>query len=543
MNRRIYPEIGACRALIVDANPASRGQLATMLRQMGVGQVTQATRAADARRALESHAFDIVLCDYHFDHSQMSGQELLDELREADLLPYSTVFVMVTGEASYARVAEAAEAALDGYLLKPHSATALEQRLLQARHRKKALRGIFEALEAGNFALAASQCAKRLQQRGAYWLYAARVGAELHIRLGQPDAARRVYEAVQATHALPWVRLGIARVQIESGQFQQALSTLEALIGEQPAYADAYDVMARVQAEAGDLSAALDTCRKATTLTPASIARLQQQGLLAFHAGAHEEAADAFERSVRIGLRSKMFDHQTLVLLALMQFDKPDRKALAQTHERLALAAGRNRESSRLRRFHGIASLLVDVLERGAPACIGQIGRLADGIRSDDFDFEAATHLLAVLARLHGGAIEPPDAPGWVDTLARRFCVSRAATEMLCLAVQGCRPYEAGIRAGQAAIGGIAEKAMAHSVTGSPLATVKALISQGEETRNAKLIELASLALNRHAAAIGDVAPHAQAIGELRRRYCRAGSVMAPASANGRAPGALTIRY
>ena len=126
MARLLYPDIGDCRALVIDGNMTSRSILAGMLRAMGVGHVAYASRATDARRLLENRGFDVVLCDYHFDHSAMSGQDLLDDLRRSNLLPYSTVFVMVTGEASYGRVAEAAEAALDSYLLKPHTATALE---------------------------------------------------------------------------------------------------------------------------------------------------------------------------------------------------------------------------------------------------------------------------------------------------------------------------------------------------------------------------------------------------------------------------------
>ena len=58
---------------------------------------------------LEHKPYDIVLCDYHFEGTNLSGQDLLDELRRENLLPYSTVFVMVTGEATYAKVMEAAE--------------------------------------------------------------------------------------------------------------------------------------------------------------------------------------------------------------------------------------------------------------------------------------------------------------------------------------------------------------------------------------------------------------------------------------------------
>lgn len=58
---------------------------------------------------------------------------------------------MVTGEATYATVSEAAESALDGYLLKPHKASQLKDRLRQARIRKISLQNIFTAIEAEDF--------------------------------------------------------------------------------------------------------------------------------------------------------------------------------------------------------------------------------------------------------------------------------------------------------------------------------------------------------------------------------------------------------
>ena len=41
----------------------------------------------------------------------VESQDLLDELPREQLLPYSTAFVMITGDATYQKVAEAAEAA------------------------------------------------------------------------------------------------------------------------------------------------------------------------------------------------------------------------------------------------------------------------------------------------------------------------------------------------------------------------------------------------------------------------------------------------
>ncbi len=540
--RLIYQDIERCRALVVDGNPTSRSVLGAMLRDMGVGHVVSVSQAIDARRALENRVFDIVLCDYHFERSEMSGQSLLDDLRRAQLLPYSTVFVMVTGEASYAHVAEVAEAALDSYLLKPHTAAALEERLLAARHRKMVLREIFDALEQSDFATAAGLCQQRFERRGRYWLYAARIGAELYLRLGQQDQAKRMYEAVQESKALPWAKLGIARAELEQGQLSQARRTLETLISEQPEYADAYDVMGRVQVEQGELDGALETYRTAVRATPASITRLQKQGMLAFFVGARDEAVESLERCVRIGISSKMFDCQSLLLLVLLQFDLRDNKAFQRAHDHIAQAAEKRPESRRLARFLEVADVFRLLLSRRIADCVAQVKRLSQDLRSEDFDFEAASNMLAVLARLRATEVQLEDSGRWVSTIAERFCVNKASTDLLCRAAQNHEDYVGLIRDGHHAITGMAEKAIGHSVTGAPAAAVRVLLGKGEETLNAKLIELAGAVLSRHAVKIADSDALGVQVQDLKMRFCTKGTQVSLGQQSGRSAGGLSLR-
>ncbi|MEQ1684782.1 MAG: tetratricopeptide repeat protein [Burkholderiaceae bacterium] len=539
---KIYPDVGNCRALIVDSNPSLRSLQAGMLRDMGVGTIVQKSRVPDARSVLENQVFDIVLCDYHFAASPLTGQDLLDDLRRGNLLPYSTVFIMVTGEASYPMVAEAAESALDSYLLKPHTGLALEARLIQARHRKTTLRSIFEAIEAEDFAQAAALCRARFDARDEYWLYAARIGAELLIRLGDHGAARTLYEAVEKTKALPWARLGIARAEVEAGDLTQATSMLEALISSQPGFADAYDVMGRVQVEQGDLDAALETFRCATRITPQSIARLQKQGMLAFYMGHGDEATEALERSVRIGLTSKTFDCQSLVLLAMTLFDKRDNKAFARNHDHLLRALERQPDNVRLQRFVTTSEVFKALNERQVAACVASVRRLAACIPQEDFDFEAASNFLAVLARLRSTEIQLGDAEAWITSVAQRFCVSKASADMLCKSVQEHEPHVALIRAGHTEINLLAEQAMSHSIKGRHADAVKSLMQRGSETLNAKLVELAGKVLTRHGAKIEASASMIDKVEELRRRFCGRGTQVALGGAANRAAGGVMIR-
>ncbi len=542
MTRQIYPDVHECQALIIDSNPTSRSILADMLRQMGVVNIMQTSRVLDGRKALEGREYDIVLCDYHFDNSPISGQDLLDELRRAQLLPYSTVFIMITGEASYAMVAEAAEAALDSYLLKPHTAATLEERLMQARHRKRILSSIFEAITKSDFLTAANLCSARFTSRGEYWLYAARIGAELYIRMGQHDMARTLYSAVQSTKALPWAKLGIARIECDQGQLPQAKRTLESLLSEHPTYADAHDVMGRVQLEQGDLAGALETYRNALQLTPHSITRLQKQGMLAYYSGLADEAIDTLERCVRAGITSKMFDFQTLLLLCLLHFDKRDTKGFNRAYDNLAQAAERAPESPRLQRFALVSKVFKAQNERQMGECVSHVKTLANDLRGESFDFEAASNFLGVLARLRKTEIQLEGDDHWVTSIAHRFCGSKAATELLCRASLGHEPYTELIRAGQIHIANVAEQAMTHSVTGSPAVAVKTLMVKGSETLNAKLLDLAGLVLAKHAAKITDAQTLHQMISDLKNKYCVQGMQVGLGHAGRRAAGGLNLR-
>jgi CheY-like chemotaxis protein len=537
-----HNEIARCRALVIDSNPTSRSTLMAMLRDIGVKHVVQTGRADDARATLEKRTFDIVICDYHFDNSPISGKDLLDDLRRSQLLPFSTVFVMVTGERSYFSVAEAAEAALDSYLIKPHSAAALEQRVLQARYRKKVLEDIFEAIEDGHFASAAAMCMQRFKDRGEFWLYAARIGAELFLRIEDHASARTLYQAVHDSQALPWAKLGLARVEVETGDYPKATRTLESLIAEQPSFGDAYDVMGRVHIEQGNLASALETYTKASTITPQNISRLQKTGMMCFLMGQADEAVSALERTVRLGLSSKMFDCQTLVMLSMLYFDQGDSKELSRTVATLNAAVERRPESIRLVRFLRVAQVFQTLRARKVAECVALVRELAADRQKEDFDFEAATNMFAVIGRLRQTEIQLPDAEIWVSSMANRFCVSKASSEMLCSACGSDPAYAAAIREGLHTITQMAEKAMAHSLNGSPELAAESLLAKGKETLNAKLLELAGAVLKRHAAKIKKHESMTNQINDLKQRYCSKGTQVGLGQSTGRTAGGLNLR-
>jgi CheY-like chemotaxis protein len=534
-------DLTASSALVIESNPTSRSILVSQLRDFGIGSVVQCARLADARRQLEFRTFDVVLCEHHFANEVMSGQDLLDDLRRNQLLPFSTVFIMVTAEATYAKVAEAAESALDGYLLKPHKASHLGEPLRQARIRKISLADIFTAIEAEDFSGAADLCLHRFETRGLFWLYAARVGAELLLRTGKCAQAQMLYEAVVAAKTLPWAKLGVARSLLDEGQVARAASTLANLISEDPSYADAYDVMGRAQFELGKFDQALATYKMASELTPASISRLQNLGMMTYYSGDLKEAEAILDRTARLGLDSKMFDCQTLVLLAFTRLDSGDRKGLQRCRDDFARLIERNPNSKRHRRLASIVEALSSIQEHQYAQALDAVRAMSKTVKSQDFDFEAGSNLLALMANLANKTIQLDEVESVVETVGMRFCTSRAMSELLAGAAGVHEPYATRVREANNQILKLAEHAMLLSMEGDPQAAVKNLIFHGGSTLNGKLIETAYLVLHRYADKIPDAQALTEVVHELRTRF--ATHISKPAlGEQKRQAGGLTLR-
>ena len=493
--------------------------MVAQLREYGIGRVVQCSRVQDARTKLEASAYDFVLCEHNFNDSKVySGQSLLDDLRRAQLLPFSTVFFMVTGESSYTSVAEAAESALDGYLLKPFTTTALFERLTIARTRKAHLKPIFSAIEAQEFELAAELCLQRFNDQAAYWLYAARIGAELLLRLNKHDEARVLFEAVIAARALPWAKLGVARAQIESGQSARAIQTLEKIIGDDASFADAYDVMGRAQIEIGNFADAMETYRIASNITPDSVVRLQKFGMMAYYTGDREAAAKALSRAAVLGLDSKMFDFQSIILLAFSYFQDGDRKGLDRCMSDFARVLERQPDNARVQRFSDVVETLQLIVKRQFSPAVAAVRNFAGQIKKTDFDFEAACNLGSLLSVLAATSINLEESSTWIHTLGMRYANTRGLTELLASSCNSHAPYGEDIRQCLSLVNKLAEKSVSMSLSGDPAGSVMSLLTQGEESMNIKLVDLSQQVLQRHQAKIPDAAALLKRVVALRAR-------------------------
>ena len=154
-------------------------------------------------------SFDIILSDYLLDDGR-DGQQLLEELRQQQLIPLGTVFMIITGERAYHNVVLVAELAPDDYLIKPFTADQLQARLLKACSRKNFFAPVYRKLDEGAYIGALNACDRLLANSSPFELDVLRLKGEILNALGRHDEAEVIYRDVLARKSVPWARMGLA---------------------------------------------------------------------------------------------------------------------------------------------------------------------------------------------------------------------------------------------------------------------------------------------------------------------------------------------
>jgi uncharacterized protein YdaU (DUF1376 family) len=269
----------------------------------------------------------------------------------------------------------------------------------------------------------------------------------------------------------------------------------------------------------GKFDKALATYKMAAELTPASITRLQNLGMMTYYSGDRAEAESILARTARLGLDSKMFDCQTLVLLAFTHLDSGDGKGLQRCRDDFARLIEKNPKSQRHQRLADIVEALSSIQRHQYAQALDAVRSMTQAVKSPDFDFEAASNLLALMANLAHKAIQLDEVESMVDVVGLRFCTNRSMTELLAGAAAVHPPYAERVREAHTQILKLTEHAMMISMEGDPGAAVKNLIFHGSSTLNGKLIETAHLVLHRYAEKIADAHSLTETIQELRTRF------------------------
>ena len=123
------------KILIVDDFSTMRRIIKNLLRDLGFNNTKEADDGATALPMLKNGDFDFLVTDWNM--PQMHGLDLLKAVRANSELA-SLPVMMVTAESKRDQIVEAAQAGVNGYIVKPFTALILKEKIEK----------IFERIEA-----------------------------------------------------------------------------------------------------------------------------------------------------------------------------------------------------------------------------------------------------------------------------------------------------------------------------------------------------------------------------------------------------------
>ncbi|WP_444544015.1 chemotaxis response regulator CheY [Oceanisphaera marina] len=114
------------KILIVDDFSTMRRIIKNLLRDLGFNNTLEADDGLTALPMLKNGDFDFVVTDWNM--PGMQGIDLLKAIRADDKLKHLPV-LMVTAEAKREQIIAAAQAGVNGYVVKPFTAGTLKEKL------------------------------------------------------------------------------------------------------------------------------------------------------------------------------------------------------------------------------------------------------------------------------------------------------------------------------------------------------------------------------------------------------------------------------
>ncbi len=114
------------KILVVDDFSTMRRIIKNLLKDLGFSNIQEADDGNTALPMLQQGDFDFVVTDWNM--PGMQGIDLLRAIRADDKLKHLPV-LMVTAEAKKEQIVAAAQAGVNGYVVKPFTAATLKEKL------------------------------------------------------------------------------------------------------------------------------------------------------------------------------------------------------------------------------------------------------------------------------------------------------------------------------------------------------------------------------------------------------------------------------
>lgn len=303
------------KVLIIEDLAEMRSTMKSMLANMGVQSMETVNNGEEALAKLALNAYDIIFSDYELGRGK-DGQQILEEVRYSNLIPASTVYILVTAAQTVEMVMGALEFEPDGYITKPVTLEILRTRLNRIIRTKDVYQDINRAIDRKDINGALEACNRLAVENPKFALPAYRIKGKLLLTENRIEEARDIYDTVLGIKRVAWAMLGMGKVHYFQGELEDAQKLLEGLANTKAQYVEAFDWLAKVLEAQGKFKAAQQVLEKAVEQSPKAVLRQQELARLAELNGDYDTQYKACRKAVALGKNSVFKNPDILIRYA-----------------------------------------------------------------------------------------------------------------------------------------------------------------------------------------------------------------------------------
>lgn len=215
-----------------------------MLAVYNAASITDVANGEEAIRLISENHYDVILCDYNLGEGK-DGQQVLEEAKERDLIPYSSIYIMTTAENTTEMVMGAVEYIPDDYLSKPFTKEVLITRLKRLVEKKENLKEISLAIQQRDYMSAIDICENLLSEKPKNRYELLKTQVELYIKIKDYECAEKIINSVIEEREIPWALLYLGQIHFHRGNYDDAKYIFEDLAEDNPNYLFAHDWLSK----------------------------------------------------------------------------------------------------------------------------------------------------------------------------------------------------------------------------------------------------------------------------------------------------------
>ncbi|GAB3475309.1 response regulator [Marinomonas epiphytica] len=290
-------------ALLIEDMAEARIMQKKMLNDFGFGSIEIAMKAETAIELLQEKSYDVILSDYNLGRGK-DGQELLEEIRLANLIPHTTSYLMVTAETSIEMVMGAIEYQPDGYITKPFSQAVLQRRLGKLLNTKEKLEKVNIALDKQDYVEAIELAYQVQKEHPQLEGRCQRIIGESLLKLKEYKVAITLFNKNLKARKMPWALFGKAQAFYHLGKLDKAEKMFSQLMMDNRFFVSAYDWLAKIKIAQKLTPEAQSILMEAAEKSPKNLPRQIELGRICMQVKDYENAEAAYRRAVFLAKNS-----------------------------------------------------------------------------------------------------------------------------------------------------------------------------------------------------------------------------------------------